>query len=450
MDGTVLVADDDKTIRTVLTQALTRAGCKVQATASLVTLMRWVSEGKGNLVISDIIMPDGNGLELLPEIRKMRPDLPVIIISAQNTLTTAIKVEEGRAFDYLPKPFDLPNLLHKASLGLNNIESGIGKKLPPLSENLPLIGSSPAMLEVYRKLAKLMNLEDTVFIFGENGTGKTLIANTIHNFSDRRNLPFIKVHHDFFSNFELTLDFFKSAKGGSILIEDIDLLDQQRQKTLRLLLDYDFEISPRFLITAKSQDSGKISDNNFEPSLLFRINKLTINVPPLRFRLSDLDSLVQHFLLEHNADRDYKLKIGKEALKDLKDYFWPGNIRQLKNIIYSLSLNSIDNNISAEAFKVILNEQPKFAKLNTQQERLSDAVEEHLNIYFERHEKLLPTDGLYKRILKEVENPLIRIALNACGGNQLKCAKLLGINRNTLRKKIEESDIYVTKNKKMR
>ncbi len=167
MDGTVLVADDDKTIRTVLTQALTRAGCKVQATASLVTLMRWVSEGKGNLVISDIIMPDGNGLELLPEIRKMRPDLPVIIISAQNTLTTAIKVEEGRAFDYLPKPFDLPNLLHKASLGLNNIESGIGKKLPPLSENLPLIGSSPAMLEVYRKLAKLMNLEDTVFIFGE-------------------------------------------------------------------------------------------------------------------------------------------------------------------------------------------------------------------------------------------------------------------------------------------
>jgi two-component system nitrogen regulation response regulator GlnG len=290
MDGTVLVADDDKTIRTVLTQALTRAGCKVQATASLVTLMRWVSEGKGNLVISDIIMPDGNGLELLPEIRKMRPDLPVIIISAQNTLTTAIKVEEGRAFDYLPKPFDLPNLLHKASLGLNNIESGIGKKLPPLSENLPLIGSSPAMLEVYRKLAKLMNLEDTVFIFGENGTGKTLIANTIHNFSDRRNLPFIKVHHDFFSNFERTLDFFKSAKGGSILIEDIDLLDQQRQKTLRLLLDYDFEISPRFLITAKSQDSGKFSDNNFEPSLLFRVNKLTINVPPLRFRLSDLET----------------------------------------------------------------------------------------------------------------------------------------------------------------
>ena len=450
MDGTVLVADDDKTIRTVLAQALTRAGCKVQATASLVTLMRWVGEGKGNLVISDIIMPDGNGLELLPEIRKMRPDLPVIIISAQNTFTTAIKVEEGRAFDYLSKPFDLPNLLHKVSLGLNNIESGVRKKLPPISENLPLIGSSQAMLEVYRKLAKLMNLEDTVFISGESGTGKTLIANTIHNFSDRRNLPFIKARHEIFSNFDLALDFFKSAKGGSILIEDIDLLDQQRQKTLRFLLDYEFEIYPRFLITAKSQDLGESFDNNFELSLLFRVNKLTINVPPLRFRLSDLDSLVGHFLNEFNTERDYKLKISKETLNDLKNYFWPGNVRQLQNIIYSLSLNATNDIISAEEFKVILKNQPKFIKLNTQQENLSDLVAEHLNIYFERYGKMLPTDGLYKRIVKDIENPLIRIALNACGGNQLKCAKLLGLNRNTLRKKMEECDIYVTKYKKMR
>ena len=178
MDGTVLIADDDKTIRTVLSQALTRAGCKVKATASLITLIRWIGEGLGNIVISDIMMPDGNGLDILPEIQKMRPDLPVIIISAQNTLTTAIKVEENRPFDYLPKPFDLPELLHKVSLGLKIKESKSKSKLPELHENLPLVGSSNVMLDLYRLLAKIMNLDDPVFIIGESGTGKTLIANT--------------------------------------------------------------------------------------------------------------------------------------------------------------------------------------------------------------------------------------------------------------------------------
>ncbi|MFD1809029.1 response regulator [Gemmobacter lanyuensis] len=119
MDGTVLVADDDRTIRTVLTQALTRAGCKVHATSSLVTLMRWVEEGKGDLVISDVVMPDGNGLEALPRITRLRPGLPVIVISAQNTIMTAIQAAEAEAFDYLPKPFDLPDLMKRSARALD-------------------------------------------------------------------------------------------------------------------------------------------------------------------------------------------------------------------------------------------------------------------------------------------------------------------------------------------
>jgi two-component system nitrogen regulation response regulator GlnG len=222
MDGTILIADDDKTIRTVLSQALTRAGCKVKSTSSLTTLERWINEGIGNVVISDVIMPDGNGLELLPEIRKIRPDLPVIIISAQNTLTTAIKAEEGKAFDYLPKPFDLPDLLKKVSISLKTKEKSSKTRLPELNEELPLIGSSTVMLDLYRDIAKLMNKEDPVLIIGESGSGKTLIAEILHNFSDRRNLPLIKMSMEFFSEYEKCIDQIELGKGGTILIEDLN------------------------------------------------------------------------------------------------------------------------------------------------------------------------------------------------------------------------------------
>ena len=449
MDGTVLVADDDKTIRTVLVQALNRAGCKVQATASLLTLMRWIREGKGNLVISDIMMPDGNGLELLPEIREIRPDLPIIIISAQNTFTTAIKVEEGRAFDYLPKPFDLPTLLHKVSLGLNSLERVSKKKLPKFNEELPLIGSSIVMLELYRKLAKLMNLEDTVLILGESGTGKTLIANSIHNFSDRRTLSLIEANHKVFSNFDSAFNLLKIVKGGTILIEDINLFNLEKQNTLKRILDYDLEINPRFIITAQSLDPVGSLDYQLEPSLLFRLNKLIINVPPLRLRLSDLDVLVNHFLKKNMIDREHNLKFDKDAFKIFKNYSWPGNLRQLENVIYSLDLNSFDRTVSKETLKIMMNEQPEYSDLNEEKNDLLDAVTHHLNIYFGRHGNMLPPDGVYKRVINEIEYPLIQIALKACGGNQVKCAKLLGLNRNTLRKKLEQSDISVTKYKKL-
>ena len=193
MDGTVLVADDDRTIRTVLTQALTRAGCKVHATSSLLTLMRWVEEGKGDLVISDVIMPDGNGLEALPRIAKERPGLPVIVISAQNTIMTAIQAAEADAYDYLPKPFDLPDLMKRAARALE-----VKRRLPqPRVEttekpsDLPLVGRTTAMQALYRLVARVMNTALPVLITGESGTGKSLIARAIHDFSDRRSQPFI-------------------------------------------------------------------------------------------------------------------------------------------------------------------------------------------------------------------------------------------------------------------
>ena len=197
MDGTVLVADDDRTIRTVLTQALTRAGCKVHATSSLMTLMRWVEEGKGDLVISDVMMPDGNGLEALPRISKLRPGLPVIVISAQNTIMTAIQAAEAEAYDYLPKPFDLPDLMKRSARALDVKRRAAPRATPaPLidaGEDLPLVGRTAAMQALYRLVARVMNTDLAVLVTGESGTGKSLIARAIHDFSDRRGQPFVEI-----------------------------------------------------------------------------------------------------------------------------------------------------------------------------------------------------------------------------------------------------------------
>ncbi|MEO9862847.1 response regulator, partial [Yoonia sp.] len=240
MDGTVLVADDDRTIRTVLTQALTRAGCKVHATSSLVTLMRWVEEGKGDLVISDVVMPDGNGLEQLPLIAAARPGLPVIVISAQNTIMTAIQAAEAEAYDYLPKPFDLPDLMKRAARALE-----IKRRVPqqraeaPADEasDLPLVGRTPAMQGLYRLVARVMNTAMPVLITGESGTGKSLIAKAIHDFSDRRNLPFVTVSAEDLEGMDGPSAVLARARAGSILFDEVSDLDNVAQAKIVRMLD---------------------------------------------------------------------------------------------------------------------------------------------------------------------------------------------------------------------
>jgi len=449
MDGTILIADDDKTIRTVLSQALTRAGCKVKSTASLTTLERWINEGIGNVVISDVIMPDGNGLELLPEIRKIRPDLPVIIISAQNTLTTAIKAEEGKAFDYLPKPFDLPDLLKKVSISLKTKEKSSKTRLPELNEELPLIGSSTVMLDLYREIAKLMNKEDPVLIIGESGSGKTLIAETLHNFSDRRNLPLIKMSMEFFSEYEKCIDQIELGKGGTILIEDLNSFEIKQQEILTRLLDHNFRNNPRFLVTNKSSSDPLKQSNLIDPSLLFRLNRYTINVPALRFRISDIDELITSYIKKsRNSSHDSTI-FEDGAIDLLKDYYWPGNVLQLNNVLAYLLMHETDKFISKNRIKKLLDSQPKFGVSDEVGKRLSDIVEYHVEKYFDRHGGLLPPKGVYQRIIKELETPIIEVSLRACKGNQLKCAELLGLNRNTLRKKVKNINIDVAKYKKM-
>ncbi|MAM60169.1 response regulator [Maritimibacter sp. UBA3975] len=452
MDGTVLVADDDRTIRTVLTQALTRAGCRVHATSSLVTLKRWVEEGRGDLVISDVMMPDGNGLEALPEIAELRPDLPVIVISAQNTIMTAIQAAEAEAFDYLPKPFDLPDLMKRAARALEQ------KRRAPVARtgteeghgDLPLVGRTPAMQSLYRLVARVMNTELPVLITGESGTGKSLIARAIHDFSDRRNLPFVVVTADDLTPIDGPARVLSKAGQGTILFDEIGDLEAEAQARITRMLDSLTDPSPRIIATSQNDLSKRIKDGAFRQDLYYRLGGVTIPVPALRERLEDIPSLAEHFLARAERDGMTPRALAKEATEVLRAYPWPGNVRQLENTIQRLMVTGSEAEITRAEVEATLGA-PAGGPVPAadEGEKLSSSVARHLKRYFDLHGGTLPPPGLYQRVLKEIEVPLIEIALDATGGNQAKCADLLGINRNTLRKKITELEIEVTRRRKL-
>ncbi|GAA5069777.1 sigma-54 dependent transcriptional regulator [Maritalea mobilis] len=456
MDGTVLVADDDRTIRTVLTQALTRAGCKVHATSSLMTLMRWVEEGKGDLVISDVIMPDGNGLETLPKISERRPGLPVIIISAQNTIMTAIQATEADAYDYLPKPFDLPDLMKRAARALDQKRRAPAPKPAPelpssAQEDLPLVGRTASMQALYRLVARVMNTDLPVLITGESGTGKSLIARAIHDFSDRRTLPFVVASASDLDGMDGPSVVISRAKGGSILFDEVGDLSEEAQAKIVRMLDAMGDAAPRVMATSQKDLMEKMEAGEFRQDLFYRLGGVTISVPSLRERVDDIPLLATHFLARAERDGAPLRRFSPEAMDMIRAYSWPGNVRQLENTIRRLTVTSLAEEISRGEVEAVLGSQPAIEPLmgGGEGEKLSASVGKHLRRYFDLHGGVLPPPGLYARILREVETPLIEIALEATGGNQAKCAELLGINRNTLRKKITDLDIRVTRRRKL-
>ncbi len=453
MDGTVLVADDDRTIRTVLTQALTRAGCKVHATSSLMTLMRWVEEGKGDLVITDVIMPDGNGLETLPRISKLRPGLPVIVISAQNTIMTAIQAAEAEAYDYLPKPFDLPDLMKRSARALDLKRRSAAKPAAPrdATDDLPLVGRTTAMQALYRLVARVMNTDLSVLVTGESGTGKSLIARAIHDFSDRRSQPFVVVQTADLAGMDGPASLLQRARGGSLVFDEVSDYDDDAQARIVRMLDMLNDTAPRIMATSQTDLTARMEAGHFRQDLYYRLGGVALQVPPLRERVDDIPLLADHFLARGARDLGIVRRLSKEAGDLVRAYSWPGNVRQLENTLRRLMVTSSEAEITRAEVDGVLGNQPAMEPLRGggEGEKLSASVARHLKRYFDLHGGSLPPDGVYNRILREVELPLIEIALDATAGNQAKCADLLGINRNTLRKKITELDIRVTRRRKL-
>ncbi len=453
MDGTVLVADDDRTIRTVLTQALTRAGCKVHATSSLMTLMRWVEEGKGDLVISDVIMPDGNGLDALPRISKMRPGLPVIVISAQNTIMTAIQAAEAEAYDYLPKPFDLPDLMKRSAkaLEMKRRSPKAAVVVRDAGDDLPLVGRTPAMQALYRLVARVMNTDLAVLITGESGTGKSLIARAIHDFSDRRSQPFVVAQASDLQGADGPSALLARAKGGSLVFDEVADYEDEAQARIVRTLDQLGSSAPRVMATSQIDLAARMESGTFRQDLFYRLSGVTLHVPALRERVDDIPLLADHFL--GRAERDFGAirRLSNDARDMVRSHGWPGNVRQLENTLRRLMVTSSEPEIGRAEIESVVGNQPAMEPLKGggEGEKLSASVARHLRRYFDLHGGQLPPDGVYQRILREVELPLIEIALDATAGNQAKCADLLGINRNTLRKKITDLDIRVTRRRKL-
>ncbi|MEO1920195.1 MAG: nitrogen regulation protein NR(I) [Paracoccaceae bacterium] len=477
MDGTVIVADDDRTIRMVLSQALTRAGCRVRSTGAVSTLWRWVEEGEGDVIITDVNMPDGDALDILPAIHKRRPDLPIVVMSAQNTVMTAIRANEAGAYEYLPKPFDLKDLLATVNKALTQTSAGV-KKPDNNDEVLPLIGRSPAMQDVYRIMARLMNTDLGVMITGASGTGKELVAHALHDFGQRKSGPFIALNMATVPADMIEIELFGSesqalgpdsaiigkfeqANGGTLFLDEVgDLPLEAQSRLLRVLQEGEFSragghqvLSANVrVIAATHQDlRALINEGKFREDLFYRLNVVPIRLPSLRERMEDIADLTRHFLRQGEEDGLPSKVISNEAVEVLKVQQWTGNVRELENLIRRLAVLCPDDIISAKIVSQEIAVRPSSAVAPTPggAESLSNALEAHLKRYFDLHGDDLPPAGLYDRILKEVELPLIALSLSATRGNQLKTAELLGINRNTLRKKIAALDIQVTRGKKM-
>lgn len=474
-EPSILIADDDNGIRTVLNQALGRAGYAVRTTGNAATLWNWIEAGDGDLVITDVVMPDENGLDLLPRIRKMRPDLRVIVMSAQNTLLTAVKAAERGAFEYLPKPFDLGELVSVVKRALESTpDSNKADKVELEDGRLPLIGRSPAMQDVYRSVARLINTDLTVMITGESGTGKELVARALHDYGRRRARPFVAINmaaiprelieselfgHEkgaFTGAAQRTSGKFEQASGGTLFLDEIgDMPPEAQTRLLRVLQEGEYTIvggrtpikADVRIIAATHRDLTElIKMGLFREDLYYRLNVVPLRLPPLRQRPEDIPELVQHFL-EQAAGEGLPIKsIEPPALSRLKGYRWPGNVRELENLIKRMAALYAEESIGVEAIEMELASVASPTSQDTaESENLTDAIEKHLSTYFRLHGDSLPPSGLYDRVLHELERPLVKLTLNATGGNQIKAAKVLGLNRNTLRKKIKDLDINVVR-----
>lgn len=479
MSATILIADDDAAIRTVLNQALGRAGYEVRVTGNASTLWRWVNDGEGDLVITDVVMPDENGLDLIPRIKKIRPELRCIVMSAQNTLMTAVRATERGAFEYLPKPFDLNELTSVVKRALETPQASKSNTAPAnnMEEELPLIGRSPAMQDIYRTLARLMGTDLSVMITGESGTGKELVARALHDYGKRRNGSFVALNmaaipkelieselfgHEkgsFTGATNRKSGRFEQAEGGTLFLDEIgDMPAEAQTRLLRVLQEGEFttvggstpiKANVRIVAATHRDLRSLIRQGLFREDLYYRLNVVPIRLPPLRERTEDIPELANHFLSQVAEEGLPWKTIEKPALERLKQHNWPGNVRELENVIRRLAALYSQETITLEVI------QQELAELNAQSangggdsdpDNLSSAIEKHLRSYFDAHGDSLPPSGLYDRVLKELERPLLSMTLEATNGNQIKSAQLLGLNRNTLRKKIRELNIPITKN----
>jgi two-component system nitrogen regulation response regulator GlnG len=418
---------------------------------------------------------------MLPRIHARRPGLPVIVMSAQNTLATAVRAAERGAYEYLPKPFDLNELkktVDSAVQRQQQRDSDGGTAAPEPAEQvgaLPLIGRSTAMQDAYRTMARVMATDLTVMILGESGTGKELVARALHDLGPRRANPFVAVNmaaiprelieselfgHEkgaFTGAAARSAGRFELAQGGTLFLDEIgDMPIDAQTRLLRVLQEGEYTTvggktarkTDVRIISATNKDLRRLIEaGRFREDLFYRLNVVPIRVPPLRHRTEDIPDLARHFLTQAARSGLPQKVLDPSAIEWMRHYPWPGNVRELENLMRRLAALAREDIITSVMIELELRDGatvdsgPINAVAPGTGRGLGDAVEHHLARYFATFGADLPPDGLYERFLAEVERPLLTLTLAATRANQIRAAKLLGLNRNTLRKRLTELGI---------
>ena len=463
----ILLVEDDAAIATVIIAALEDEGFTIAHCTNIAARDGLLAGRQFGVMLTDVILEDGDGLASLAAVRERAPDMPVIVLSAQNTLDTAVRASESDAFEYFPKPFDLDELVHavRQAAGLRAPTTDIAEDAlsGAESERMPLVGRSPAMQGVYRMITRVLRNDLTVLITGESGTGKELVAEAIHQLGNRRTGPFVAVNtaaipadlveselfgHEkgaFTGAIAQAIGKFEQANGGTLFLDEIgDMPAEAQTRLLRALQSgrirrvggrQEIAVNVRIIAATNRDLTPMIASGTFREDLFYRLNVVPIELPPLRERREDIAALVQHFLVLAAEDGLPRRYLTPEAVEQLEQRNWRGNVRELRNVVYRLSLMAREERIDAANVTDIMGPEIAVAgaaPLNGGPSGFGGALSGWLAA------ESPPAGTLYHRALAAFEKPLIEYALGRTGGNQLRAAQLLGINRNTLRKRIGE------------
>ena len=502
MSKTILLADDDSAIRTVLTQALTRAGFTVRATATATALWRWVMDGEGDAIVTDVVLPDENAFDVIPRIKKIRPNLPVIVMSAQNTMMTAITAAERGAYDYLAKPFDLSVLVQTVTRALEQQARPAARPPAQGQEHLPIVGRSPAMQEIYRVIARLTQTDLTALIIGESGTGKELVARALHDYGKRRKGTFVAVNmaaiprelieselfgHEkgaFTGAGARLAGRFEQAEGGTLFLDEIgDMPFDLQTRLLRVLSDGHFyrvgghaavKSNVRVIAATHQNLEQRVKEGAFREDLFHRLNVIRLRLPPLRERREDIPALARHFMQQSARQLGVEAKrLSTPALARLERFAFPGNVRQLENLCHWLTVMAPAQVIEVKDLppEILQTDadvavpEPAVPGANPPEAAMAHGADPSAGAApaseaspavaqmaapsswqqgLEAEAARLLASGrtdVWDHLMHQVESRLIAAALAATRGRRIEAAQKLGIGRNTITRKIQELGI---------
>jgi two-component system, NtrC family, nitrogen regulation response regulator GlnG len=456
-----LLVEDDHAIATVITAALEEEAFTVLRCESVAERDRLLATGPFDVMLTDVVLTDGDGIATLPQAMARCPSMPVIILSAQNTLDTAVRATDTGAFEYFPKPFDLEELVRAACQAADG-RSAAGLDDEGAAGALPLIGRSQPMQDVYRMITRVLRNDLTVLVLGESGTGKELVAEAIHQLGARKNGPFVAVNtaaiprdlieselfgHEkgaFTGATQRHLGKFEQANRGTLFLDEIgDMPPEAQTRLLRALQSgrirrvggsEEVAIDVRIIAATNRDLQPLIADGTFREDLYYRLAVVPIQLPPLRERLGDVEPLARHFLRLAAQDGLPARSLTPAGGALLEAQPWRGNVRELRNFIYRAALLSREEEIDTGLISQLLADRPLPAGGQGPVD-LAQALEGWLV-------QAAPAAGtLYHAALAAFERPLFEHALRQTGGNQLRAAQLLGINRNTLRKRLTDLQI---------